>query len=157
MRSTIILLIGVIFISNSCKKNNQSGNHYFKCKVDGQEYIPDACTNCIQVVLLRDTIFILGGNHGYETVGIGINNASNIKVGSYALNEIIGRRGDYKNNPSTDRFYTDATHTGSLQITLLDKQQKIISGTFSFQAFNTNQNKTVNITNGEFRLNYTTN
>ena len=64
--------------------------------------------------------------------------------------------GAYKNSTTTnERFDTDATQTGQLNITTLDTTNKIVAGTFYFQAYNPVQNKTVNISNGEFRLKYT--
>jgi len=56
-------------------------------------------------------------------------------------------------NPS-DIFRTDSLRTGQLTITTLDKANKIIAGTFYFEAFNVIQNKTVRVTEGKFRLQY---
>ncbi|MEN9568787.1 MAG: hypothetical protein RL172_18, partial [Bacteroidota bacterium] len=49
---------------------------------------------------------------------------------------------------------TDSLRTGQITISKLDKSNKIIEGSFYFQAYNPVQNKTVNVTNGEFRLKY---
>lgn len=71
------------------------------------------------------------------------------------MNDIIGRGGTYKNSYTTDdRFDTDVLRTGELSIIRIDKIKKEIEGTFFFQAFNPVQNKTVNITEGKFRLQY---
>lgn len=150
-----LLFIAIITSANSCRKKSPDPEFYIKCKVDGQEYLPNNCANCMVGKLLQDTILIIGANRGFETLGIGINDKSGIKVTTYLLNEVIGRRGDYKNSTTTnDRFFTDTTHKGELHVTALDKTNSIISGTFYFQAYNPVQNKTVNVTEGKFRVKY---
>lgn len=157
MQQLLFVFTASLFFAASCNKEHLP-EYYFKCKLNGQEYVPDNCANCTQGKILQDTVLIIGGNRSFESLGIGINDGGGIKVGNYILNEIIGRRGDYKFSTSpNDRYFTDATHTGSLTITTLDKTNKIIAGTFSFQAYNSVQNKTVNITEGKFRLQYKTN
>lgn len=155
-----LLIIAITTISASCKKTTDPGpnDFYFRCKINGQTYIPNGCANCITCTIYQDTIFIFGGNAGFETVGVGINDNTNIKVTSYILNDVIGRRGDYKNSTLTnDRYFTDATHTGQLEITKIDKAKKIMEGNFYFNAYNGYRNDSVSITEGKFRLQYTTN
>ncbi len=108
--------------------------------------------------LLGDTTLLINGNAGFETILIGIINKPEIIQNSYLLNSNIANGGTYKNSTiTTDRFDTDATRTGQLVITSLDKRNRIIIGTFYFQAYNPIQNKTVDISDGQFRLKYTTN
>ncbi len=155
---TLFILFALCCVFATCKKedNPVTENLYFKCKLNGQDYIPSNCANCLQCEILHDTTFILGGNTGFQTLGIGINDGQGIKVISYTLNEVIGRRGDYKSSTiANDRYFTDASHVGLLTISSLDKTKKIITGTFSFTAYNAIQNNTVNITEGSFRLKYT--
>ncbi len=148
------LIISCLTFSK-CAKEDPLPEFYFQCKVDGVLYEPDNCANCIGREIIGDTTLILGGNRGFKTLGVGIKDNSGIKVRQYILNEIIGRRGDYKFSTSpNDRYYTDSTHTGQLNITSLDKNSKIIEGNFQFEAFNVIQNKVVRITEGKFRLNY---
>lgn len=157
MRLLLFVMTAWICLAASCNKEKLP-EYYFKAKLNGQEYVPDNCANCTQGKFLQDTVLIIGGNRGFETLGIGINDGGGIKVGNYLLNETVGRRGDYKfSTTPNDRYYTDTTHTGQLTITTLDKTNKIISGTFSFEAYNAVQNKTVSITEGKFRLQYKTN
>jgi hypothetical protein len=144
----------------TCKKNPTPDNNYpyFQCKMNGQKYIPNNCANCLTCTIYQDTIFILGANAGFETVGIGINDHTGIKITTYILNDVIGSRGDYKNSTLTnDRYFTDATHTGKLTVDILDKTKRTIQGTFYFKAYNAYRNDSVSITDGKFRLNYTTN
>lgn len=60
MKYLLFFIITAICGAASCNKE-QLPKYYFKCKVDGQEYTPDNCTNCLQANLLQDTILILGG------------------------------------------------------------------------------------------------
>lgn len=155
---TFLLLLSLftILTASECRKTT-TPEFYFKCKVDGQEYIPNSCANCLTCTILRDTTFILGANRGLETLGIGINDNTQIKVTTYVLNEVIGRRGDYKFSTTTnDRFFTDASHIGSLQITAIDKTNKVIEGSFYYKAYNSLHNTEVNISDGSFRLKYKT-
>lgn len=154
MQHIYFIIITSFILFTSCNKEHLP-EYYFKCKVNGQEYVPDNCANCTTADLLNDTTLILGGNRGFETLGIGLNDKEKIKIGTYFLNEVIGRRGDYKfSTIPNDRYFTDASHIGQLNIITFDKTNNIISGTFSFEAYNIVQNKTVNITSGKFRLRY---
>ena len=153
----ILILSSLFMFATSCKKEHLP-EYYFKCKVNGQEYRPNNCANCTQAKILQDTILIIGGNRGFETLGIGINDGRGIKVGNYLLNENLGRKGDYKfSTTPNDRYYTDSLHTGLLSISMLDSQKKIIVGTFLFQAYNPLQDKKVWVSEGKFRLQYKTN
>lgn len=106
--------------------------------------------------MLADTAFLLNANRYVEIIAIGLRDVP-IRQGSYTL----GKNGSlasaiYDNSigfPS-DIFRTDSIHTGRLTITMLDKQNRIISGTFSFIAYNALQQKTVTISEGKFRLKY---
>jgi hypothetical protein len=70
-------------------------------------------------------------------LGIGINDGNGIRVGNYVLNEIIGRRGDYKfSTTPNDRYFTDETRTGLLIINKLDKLNSTIESSFMFKAYN---------------------
>lgn len=158
LRLPILLFFTFLLTASYCKKNSTLPEFYYRCKVDGQDYRPNSCANCLTCTILRDTIFLLGANRGYESVNIGINDFDSISTKSYSLNNIIGRQGGYDNSPLVDdKYITDEEHTGVLNIIHLDKNSQVIEGTFSFQAYNPVQNKTVNVSQGIFRLKYTTN
>jgi hypothetical protein len=54
-----ILTLSTIFMfETSCSKEHLP-EYYFKCKVNGQEYIPDKYANCRTAKLLGDTTLIL--------------------------------------------------------------------------------------------------
>ena len=158
MRQLFYLFVSTILVAISCeKKNNNPAKYYIRCNIDGQDYLPNNCANCMKGQLLGDTTFLLNANAGYESVAIGIIKLDKtpIAVTTYVLNDNLQQSGVYDNSPQvTDIFKTDATRIGELKITTLDKVNKIVAGTFYFQAFNSVQNKTVIVSNGEFRLKY---
>ncbi len=157
MRQLLSILTAVVFFAASCNKEHLP-EYYFKCKVNGQEYVPDNCANCLTKDMYGDTIMILGASKGNANIGLGIMK-HNIKEGIYNLltniteNNGTGSYDDIIGSPS-NIFRTDSLRTGQLNITMLDKTNKIIVGTFYFTAFNPVQNKTVTISEGKFRLQY---
>ncbi|MBA2498629.1 MAG: hypothetical protein H0V30_02780 [Chitinophagaceae bacterium] len=92
MRHLILIFDASFCLVAACNKEHLP-EFYFLCKVDGKEYVPDNCGNCTTGKILQGTILIRGGNRGFETLGIGINDNRGIKVGDYVLNEVIVRRG----------------------------------------------------------------
>lgn len=106
--------------------------------------------------VLRDTVLLLNGNAGFQTVGLGLYDGEGIETKTYILDGKTSGSADYKNATTVDDiFKTDYLRAGLLIIISIDKSNKIISGTFHFQAYNPVQDKTVNITDGKFRLQYT--
>ena len=157
MKSLLFILLTIVLLSSNCKKDHLP-TFYFQCKVDGVLYQPDNCTNCNTKEMYGDSLLSLGANRGNEALGLAILKHS-ISIGAYSLGKaIIENKGTalYDNtigNPS-DIFRTDSIRTGVVNITELDRTNKIIVGTFSFDAYNIPQNKIVKVTEGKFRLNY---
>ena len=152
------LLLAPFFISSKCNKDDALPEYYFRCKINGQDYRPNSCANCMRAQILGDTTFLLNGNAGFESVGLGVIKLDKIPISTekYILNMNPQINGYYDNSPQVDDiFKTDALRIGQLIITNIDKSNKLISGTFHFQAYNPVQDKTVNITDGKFRLVYT--
>jgi|SRR5690348_17231568 hypothetical protein len=144
----------------TCKKNPMPDNDYpyFQCKINGKTYIPNGCANCTKAMLLGDTTLLINGNAGFESVAIGIINATSqpIEAITYTLNDNPRSGADYKNSTVlTDIFNTDKNHTGQIKVIKLDKANKIIQGTFYFKAYNAYRNDSVSITEGKFLLNIT--
>lgn len=159
MRQLFYLLTTIILLAASCEKQDPNpAQFYIRCKIDGQVYLPNNCANCMTGQILGDTVFLLTANAGFEHVGVGIVKLDRVPIAAtnYLLNASPQQSGVYDNSPQVnDIFKTDSTRTGQLIISSLDKANKIVAGTFYFKAYNPVQNKTVNITNGEFRIRYT--
>ena len=153
----LVILLLPCFLFSKCKKEDPLPEYYIKCKIDGIDYLPNNCANCMRSQLLGDTVFLMNANAEYQTVLIGVTNKPNFIEGNYILISPMSG-GAFKNSTITsDRYDTDSIRTGVLNIKTLDKIKKICEGTFYFQAFNRVRNKTVNITEGKFRLKYTIN
>ncbi len=153
-----LIVISLIATAASCKKNidPNSDDFYFSCKIDGRLYLPNSCANCTAPKLLGDTMLLINGNAGFETILLGITNKPEVIENTYLLNSNIVNGGTYKNSTlSNDRFDTDSLHIGQLQIISLNKTKRIIQGTFRFKAYNSYRNDSVSITDGRFRLKYT--
>lgn len=161
MKKILFVLPALFFtlIFATCRKNPPpTYEFYFTCKINGQVYIP-GLGNGLTCELLEDTTLLLGGNLGYQALGIGIVNKTDqlIITTTYILNDNPRFKGDYKNSTiPIDIFKTDALHTGQLKIILLDKTNKIIQGTFYFKAYNSYRNDSISVTGGKFRLHYIT-
>ncbi len=97
---------------------------------------------------------------GFESILIGVIKLDQVPIAvkAYALDQKPEQKGSYDNSPLVNDIYiTDSVHTGELKIISIDKSSQIIEGIFSFQAYNPVQNKIVSVTEGKFRLKYTTN
>ena len=143
-------------LNSSCKKDRLP-TFYFQCKVDGVLYEPDNCANCNTKDLVGDTSLILGANKGNEALAIGLIKTPSLSIGTYNLANPSSKFSAIYDNTignSTDIFRTDSIRKGVISITEFDKTNKIIVGSFAFEAFNIPQNKIVKITEGKFRLNY---
>lgn len=152
-----VIFIASFFIFSKCNKEDALGEYYFRCKIDGEIYRPSNCANCQEAQLLGDTIFLLNGNAGFKSVGLGVIKLDKepVVIGNYILNMNPQINGYYDNSPQVDDiFKTDSLRTGQLIIESLDKPNRTVSGTFYFKAYNPIQDKVVNITEGKFRLKY---
>ena len=152
----LLLVLFTMLTASECRKTT-TPEFYFKCKVDGQEYIPNSCANCLAATILEDTTLIMNANRGFETIGFGINESKGIQKGTYFLINQVGRRATYKKSTTTNDYYrTQSIYPGELTIKEFDKASKIIGGTFSFRAYHTLSNDSVIVSSGEFRLKYKT-
>lgn len=150
----IVTLPGLVLMLFHCNKRSLP-EFYYQCAVDGELYIPNSCANCNTCRIINDTILMIGANRGFESVRIGINDSAAIGEKQYVLNGVIGRQAVYDNSTEvSDIFTTTRGHTGVLSISHLDKKDKIVEGSFYFQAYNSLNDKVVQVTLGRFRLKY---
>ncbi|MGN6438863.1 MAG: hypothetical protein ACTHMM_20125 [Agriterribacter sp.] len=99
-----IFLLSSCFIFSKCNKEEALGEFYFRCKIDGESYRPNSCANCMRAQILRDTVFILNGNAGFESVGIGIYDGRTVGKKTYTLNR-IGSGGSYNFSTTVDDIF----------------------------------------------------
>ena len=81
---------------------------------------------------------------------IKITSNQDINVGDYVINDIEENKGIY--SIALKGYITNPNNTGVLSITKFDKENKIVSGTFSFKA--QYQDSSVTITDGRFDKKY---
>jgi len=106
--------------------------------------------------ILGDTVIMLQANRGFEALTIGVIHKPSIQATSYLLNGEIGSRGTYKYSTTVnDRYFTNTTHIGVLLINSINRENKIVLGTFYYKAYNSYSNDSIHITDGKFRLKYT--
>ncbi|TAG10245.1 MAG: hypothetical protein EAZ41_08185 [Sphingobacteriia bacterium] len=134
MRTLVYLFLTSVLFAASCeKKDPNPAQFYIRCKIDGQDYWPNGCANCMRGQLLGDTIFLMNANAGFQSVSIGIIKLDKVPISmmSYILDDNLQQNGHYDHSPLVnDIFKTGSTNTGELKITILDKANKIIAGTF---------------------------
>ena len=156
-----LLILATIAIAASCNKTPppDPNSFYFRCKINGQTYIPNNCSNCLSFMLLEDTSLIANANAGFETIRFGINDYAGIQVKTYSLINQGGRRATYKNSTTTDDYYrTQNFNPGNFTITELNKTTKTMRGVFNFVAYHSiRPNDSLIITEGSFHVKYTTN
>ncbi|MEM6517595.1 MAG: hypothetical protein AAF688_15545 [Bacteroidota bacterium] len=150
------------------------GRGGIKCKVDGKLIKPKASLNGTGLAADIDFVpfplndedimsisFLSGGESPdfiSEAVRIKIINirAESVQVGDvYELqSEIDSSFGKYGINPATDYdFSTDDQNVGELKIVFHDFENRILGGTFEYDAVDTNGNL-VEIREGEFDMKY---
>ena len=160
MKRKLILILPALFftlIFATCRKDpGPITDFYFQCKINGKNYIL-ALGNNITCEILADTTLLLGGNIGFQALGIGIINITEkpTKDTVFILDNNPRCGATYKNSTITyDKYDTDSLYTGQLHIIILNKINKIIQGTFHFKAYNSYRNDSVSVTDGVFRLHY---
>ncbi len=169
------LLLGILplMLLISCKKNvdelpdpSQSGSNTFGAKVDGNMWVPQGfgpfpASNLLEARMSGNDITINARNFASspnETeFQLTIYNV--IAPGVYLLNTDVA----HPNGASSYAYYvkrnmspinewiTSSTYTGSVTITKIDIVNRIVSGTFQFDALNMyNTPQPIHVTEGRF-------
>jgi hypothetical protein len=143
------------------------------CLVNGQVFLPKGSSqfgpilSCFYQQLSDGYHFGLAfsekGSNENKTINISLNPEQLFEGNIYDLDEIINGPANYISNfgefrissniVSTIWYTTTNTYIGELKITKLDTQQKIISGTFWYDAIN-NAGEKVEIREGRFDMRY---
>lgn len=165
--SALLLIFALLF--SSCKKDKltkatQVGANTFSCKVNGVVYIPNDEAFSVRAI---STSLSLNENNNYYDLRVLTNfsykkpnfqiNIILYKVketGKYLLNGAEFRYGEYFITEVYGAEYdTKTRNIGEVNITKIDIVNKIVSGTFWFEATNKDDpNDKVSITDGRFDL-----
>ena len=174
--SLITILLLIITSSSNCKKGGlfgdklpaatQEGKNTCGFLVNGKVWLPRGDNGFSNLVCDYDETYMGGAfsitGYRYEpgaTYSTGFLVAgSNIQTtGNYKININASRIGEYNGTSGSCTFYnwydTIPNHNAYLNITKLDKQKRIVSGTFEF-ALARSGCETVRITQGRFDMKY---
>jgi len=173
-RLPFLLLIAVVFISSNCKKEKQlppetqTGAGTFGCLVDGKLFRPKGpifggpILSCAYQFINGGYYFqLVAANKGDVNYNIGLfTDSLEIKQGITLVlknenvpGEAYGLYSISKIQGSTI-YHTNAIHTGEITIKKFDETNRIVSGTFWFDAVNSSGEK-VQVRDGRFDLKYT--
>jgi hypothetical protein len=165
------ILLGVLFafLFISCKKTvdelppvTQTGADTFGAKVNGNYFVPQGfgpfpANNLLQArIMPNNDIFINARNFASspneKEFELYIKNAAT--PGVYPLNG-TGSYGYYVKRTLTpeNEWKTNATYTGTINLTVIDRVNKFVSGTFEFDAININNDpEPLTVTEGRFDI-----
>ena len=175
----ILFFAPILLFGLQCRKNKspeeqlppetQSGAGTFGCLVNGNAFKPKG-SPLAGPILSCAYQFINGGyyfqlksrqDNGPETLTIGlytdsleISTNQTIKLSQkYLSGKAYGLHGHYDVNLGGMLYYTDSMVSGELKIKYFDSINRVVSGTFWFDAFNSTNEK-VEVRNGRFDMKF---
>ena len=183
MKNLILILLTALTLSCCDKDDNKSsdqlppatttGANTAGCHVNGQVFLPKGSSQFGPIL----SCFYQQDQDGYhfglnfrertsnqsKSVNISLNPTQLLEGNTYSLGKIINGSSNYISNfaefiinsnvATSNRYNTTNTNIGELKITRLDIQQKIISGTFWYDAINP-QGEIIKIREGRFDWRY---
>jgi hypothetical protein len=158
---TLIIPLCILITSVSCKKSNALKYGGFSCKVNGELWQPYTNdfklqpTNC-DITENGQTVVIKATNtNKRERFALMVSGTNKvITEGKYILNSKSYMVGYFYNSATLKEFTTGNGYDGEIEIIKIDRSTKKITGKFYFNCHNTENNETLNITEGEFNIGY---
>jgi hypothetical protein len=150
-----VLPIVFLLLWVSCAKEEDTGNK-FQCLIDNQSWSfkplsPMDSRLSAQMAYMNEkkTAHFIGVGTG-ASLELIVHDAGIIKVGNYLFNN-LNVASVFKDGLM---YTTDAQHTGKLTIKQLsgDPYLQFAEATFSFEAYNADNQKVLKISNGYFRI-----
>lgn len=132
-----------------------TGENTFGCLVNGELFVPKSTTKSV-AIFQRGFLQILAGIESPDTNLALITPSDSIKVGfKYDLTDTLESYTQSNTTPEGRIIWFEKEHTrfGHLEISYLNKEDLIVSGTFQFEAIN-DLKDTLIVTNGRFDLQY---
>jgi hypothetical protein len=171
--SLCVSLFFVLILNSSCTKEklpkaSEKGANTSGCKIEGKVFVPEQTitypsmppltsyfnesNGSFELSVSEDSDDSNNGLQRYfhldiKTLTIGVNKLNETSIAEISTSQLN----------KTESFTTTETIGGTLNITRLDTNANIISGTFSFQAAIRPTNtpgKIITVTNGRFDINY---
>ncbi len=151
-------------IPESLPENSENGANTFGCLINEEIYIPDirrmVCCEGQAVPMIVQFNEIPNGVFDVSTIRV-VDDNDNVNDAEVSfLIDSIDLEGEYKINWGTVKFENvyyrvDSTMKSLVTFLKIDIEDKIISGTFEFSAYDwDNPSDTVEITDGRFDLKY---
>lgn len=138
--------------------STNSGKNIFGCKIDGQALKTKKNFNILKDFPISagnfvDSTFYVSGTDYNDDLYVELNLRNLSKKGKYKLDNF--NTGFFRSSGySRKRYTTNSKYTGNINITRFDTKNKIISGTFEFEAVNRNDSTdVVKVTRGRFDVN----
>lgn len=154
----LLLVLSICSLSLGCKKDSmpkptQTGANNMYAKVNGQPWKPKGCiggcSEAFGVSYDNRINFGVSGRNSDQNIGITIVLRNLKAIGTYELSSTNLDFGALDNSDSN--FITTLNNKGTVTITKLDLDNKIISGTFEFTAEDKdNPENTIRVTDGWF-------
>jgi hypothetical protein len=159
IKTTLISLsLLVTVLAGACKKDELNDN--FKCKVNGQVWRPSNTDikygHEAEAHLIDDgkTFFVAAyQENSRQVISFAIFLDSEVVPGTYNLPG-LKNSADYEDKSQNLKFTAQPGYSGTLQILSLDRAKKTVTGRFSFKALEGNTKAVVDISEGEFSLQY---
>ena len=163
----LIALFAVVLLLSSCKKKISelpeapgTGSEKFGAKVNGKLWVPQKfgimpSAQILQARYEPDNSFVINARNFASSPKESEFEfrLRNITVpGVYTLGGDSGNSAYYveRKITPTDEWKTNAQHTGTITITVNDKTNRILAGTFQFQAASLYGREPITVTDGRF-------
>jgi Family of unknown function (DUF6252) len=157
------LIIGLLFLSPGCKKNNDTEN-YLRGKTDGQSFESNAGITANKPEPIPgagdDPTLRLTGDWPSYSLKLMLIGEGKIRTGTYTFESSKERSATLSFN-TNDAYYAGSQGfflgggplMGSGSITITEVSKKYVKGNFEFTAVDLPQGNTKTVTNGEFSIN----
>ena len=166
MKIRLLFLFLPLLLATACKKDSDEGSAqpdvYVRAVIDGQKFSvgpvpgPNSTTGSYALFSQDENKLFIYGTGPTIYLALTVTNFPK-QAGTYPLGDAnqnnVGAYTDATNPNNSIIYLTQNGRTGSLTVTSFDGKTMI--GTFSYTAYNSQQNKEVQVLNGEFKVPYT--
>jgi hypothetical protein len=133
----------------------QTGAQTFGCLIDGKAWVVKGPFYLFG--MYQEGILSISADQRTDKIDRGLTmdlSAQNLQPTTYLLTKLPAGRGVLSDSIEGCSYETSDEVQGTLTITSFDPSHLILSGTFEFEAYSTNCDKIVRVTEGRFDLKY---
>lgn len=177
LRNKFNIVCFFLLLLTACNKEvdelpaaTQTGANTFGAKVDGIMWVPKGfgpfpASNLLEARFTTPTSILINARNfasspnetGFEILVSGVTGTGNYALNTDVTLPAVSGYGYYLKNRLTpqDEWYTSAEYTGTVTISRLDVANKIVAGTFWFNALSIyNAPHTIRVTEGRFDIKF---